>query len=211
MSSESTSRRERRHHRHYEDGDISYDNDESKTISKASNAPVTGKSLVDLKPKPIEKGTDKNKVISKVLTNLSEMISPDANLIADTLYEQLKNTNMPIEKHKIESAVRNSKHFRNSDKVNVSDLSVPTDREKLKLVVEDVYTQIENEHIRNKNNKVEDIKETKKEKTKTDTKPKEKKKESKKEDSDIKELLDEDEEIDLSDDSSEDDDLGMKF
>jgi hypothetical protein len=171
---------------------------------------------------------DKKELMNKVLDNMSDVINPDLDNIADAIYEQLKENNVEIEKNVVKNVV--TKHYRASTETAVKSTSSTEkqnesfdsslDRDKLKLVVDDLYIQIENENKIEELNKAkekaivqENLKKTKeKEQVKTKeipSKNKEKEKPLKK--NDVSKLLLEDDELDLSDNEESDDDLGLKF
>jgi hypothetical protein len=231
MNETKLNRRLKRHYRKYVDGKIIYDinnidydqsfNDSS--VSEKNTSNNNTKNLLDIskneKIKPVVE--NKQKAIEKTLYNLSEMINPDEEVIADIIYKELKNKSV-IGKEDIKSAVKNSKHYRATEESK--SFGVTSDRERMKLVVEDVYTQLENQQIKNNQEKTKDVKVTQKENkpknknqniSKKDENKKVKKPETKKsknENTDnFKDLIDDDseeEDLDLSDDS---DDLGLKF
>ena len=170
MDNKTLSRRERRHYRKYKDGEIIYNSEPgsdyvSKSVSKKANSEkeIT---LENLDFKTNSKNTELNKenkteIINKILTNLSNMIKPDVNLIAETIYEQLKNSNIDVEKNKIENAIKTNKHYRASEESSINNIN--ENKEDLRNLVEDVYSQVESNDIREKIKKENDSKERKKE------------------------------------------------
>jgi len=226
MDANTLNRREKRHYRQIIDGNIIYTNSpvnkDVKVIPKKEDKPLTENIISSTVP------MDKKELVNKVLNNMSEIINPNLDAIADTIYDQLKDNNVDVTKETIKDTV--SKHYRSTgenqkENNKINNFENPIDRDKLQLVVDDLYIQIDNE---NKNEKINaDSKKEVVNKIKADfkkksipekeetpktiekNKPQKEKIESKK-DNDIKNLLS-DEELDLSDDSSEEDDMGLKF
>lgn len=204
-------RRERRHYRKYKDGDIVYTDSSVEDNKKVNsyNDNKKFKSLLDIDEKKENNNSKKDK-IQKVLTNLSEIISPDLDSVADAIYDQIKTDEFyDFKKEEIEKTIKNSKHYRATR--NDDDQEVVA-ADNMKSLVEDVFVQLENENIKNKEvKKQEKINDKpKKEDKKKDIKPTKDTKSNKKEKSDFQDLLDDDSEIDFEDDSDEDD-LGLKF
>ncbi len=225
MDANTLNRREKRHYRQIIDGNIVYTNSpvnqDVKVISKKEDKSKTQNIISSTVP------MDKKELVNKVLDNMSEIINPNLDAIADTIYDQLKNSNMEVTKEAIKDTV--SKHYRATgedqrENSKVNNFENPIDRDKLQLVVDDLYIQIDNE---NKNEKINaDSKKEVVNKIKADFKKKsipekeepsrpiEKNKSQKekiepKKDTDIKNLLSDDE-LDLSEDNEEDD-IGLKF
>jgi hypothetical protein len=217
MDIEKIPRRERRHYRRYKDGEIVYSEypleETKKSSSSFSQEDKQFKSLLDLDGEKKNLKTDslKNEKIKKVLSNLSDIISPDIDSIADVIYNQIKNDDFyDFKKKEIENTIKGSKHYR-ATKTEDNQEIVSSDN--IKSLVEDVFVQLEKENVKNLEKKKEDVvkikKEEKKKESKTDKKGSTKKVEVKKEKkSDIQDLLDDD--ADLEDDADEDD-LGLKF
>jgi hypothetical protein len=222
MDANTLNRREKRHYRKVVDGEIVYTTSPVDEISDNNSSYKPEKIKVE-KIVPTNISLDKKELMNKVLDNMSEVINPDMDSIADTIYEQLKENNIDVEKKTIKNAV--TKHYRASTGTSSSteesdegfDSSI--DRDKLKLVVDDLYVQIENENKTEELNKAKEkvvLENIKKEKDKEQsTKPKETPKKTKEQEkptkkNDISKLLQEDD-LDLSDDEDSDDDLGLKF
>jgi len=217
MEIEKVPRRERRHFRKYINGEIVYSdvpfgheekhNYSSKTYQDNSEEEDNIKSLLDVgqKKKLI---VHKDEKIQKVLRNISDIVAPDIDSIADAIYSQVSNDDNlnNFKKEEIQETIKSSKHYRASK--DESGEIVETDN--MKSLVEDVFNQLESEEIRNEN-KLAPKKETSKKKEEPSKKNvKEEKKTKKKEDSDIQDLLDDDSDsLDLEEDNE--DDLGLKF
>jgi len=235
MDTSTLNRREKRHYRQIVDGKVIYSNtpitDDKKIISSRDNSiysteVVSNKNIDSNSISSSNVSIDKKDLINKVLDNMSEIINPDLDVIANTIYDQLKDSNVDVTKKVIKETV--SRHYRattqedNSKSKNIenNESENSIDRDKLKLVVDDLYTQIENENkteeinASSKKEVVNKIKEEYKSKSKEKTiesKPKEKNtdKPDTKKTNNIKELLSDEEDLDLSDD--EEDDMGLKF
>ncbi len=217
MEIEKVPRRERRHFRKYINGEIVYSdvpfgheekhNYSSKTYQDNSEEDDNIKSLLDVgqKKKLI---VHKDEKIQKVLRNISDIVAPDIDSIADAIYSQVsKDDNLnSFKKEEIEKTIKSSKHYRASK----DDSGEIVETDNMKSLVEDVFNQLESEEIRNEN-KSNVKKETSKKKEEPSKKIiKEEKKTKKKEDSDIQDLLDDDSDpLDLEEDNE--DDLGLKF
>ncbi len=214
MDSNKIPRRERRHYRQYkENGDIVYsdlptNSNSSKTYTSdyklSSNSKKPVKSLLNINGKK-SNTTGKTKKIQSVLENLSEIISPNIDAITDAIYNQVKNddTLYDFKKKKIEQTIKNSKHYR-ATKEN----DVPVDYDGVKLLVEDVFVQLENEDIRNSVASAKEKKEAKVSISKKSKTIKKTKKKTKK--SEMHALLTDDDDDEL-DDTNNEDDLGLKF
>jgi len=216
MNIEKVPRRERRHFRKYINGEIVYSdvpfgheekhNYSSKDVSKEQD--VRSLLDVDKKNKPI---VHKDEKIQKVLRNISDIVAPDIDSIADAIYFQISKDEgvNNFKKEEIQETIKSSKHYRAS----TNDSGELVETENMKSLVEDVFDQLENEEIRKDSKTSKEDKKVLKENKKTETKKvvKEEKKinSKKKETSEIQDLLDEDsEDLNLDDD---DDDLGLKF
>jgi len=206
-------RRERRHYRKYKDGDIVYTDlpsEEKTSYRKIESYPkddIKVKSLLDIDKK--KEKVDDGK-IKKVLNNLSEIISPDIDVVAETIYDQIKNDDFyNFEKKEIKETIKSSRHYRATrDSKNNKEI---VDSENMKSLVEDVFMQMDNEEeVKDVKKKSDTVKEDVKKKKETSKKSVMKEKSSEKKKSDIQDLLDEDDDsLDLED--SDEDDLGLKF
>ncbi len=219
MDAENIPRRERRHYRIYKDGKIIYSQvpvDKSLKKESINNYTSTDsedtkfkKSLLNIDEKKNIEDVDKDK-IKKVLQTLSDIIAPDVDAVSEAIYNQIKNDDYYDEFNKkdIQKTIKSSKHYRASKNEDSSENEV-IDSDNIKSLVEDVFLQLQNENIKTNSEKKKEKIEPKKEKKSVKTIKKEEdsvSKKSKKEDLDFKDLLDEDD----SEDSSEDD-LGLKF
>jgi isoleucyl-tRNA synthetase len=232
MDANTLNRREKRHYRRLVNGEIVYT---TSPIDEKSSSPSSSdyKEKIGIE-KSISKNSSMNKkeLMDKVLDNMSDVINPNLDTIADTIYEQLKENNIDFEKKVIKNVV--TKHYR-SGSSNVSKegtgklVDEEIDRDKLKLVVDDLYEQIETENktekIEKEASKEKEVKEsikkdTEKKKQVIKTKEKEEQKKVKEKEqvklvkkNEVSKQLLEDDGPDLSDDESDDsdDDLGLKF
>lgn len=218
MDVESIPRRERRHFRKYIDGEIVYSdvpfgNEEKHNYSKSndfSSKNTVVKNLLDIdgKRKPIVHDDEK---IQKVLQNISDIVAPDLDSVAEAIYHQISKDSSfnDFKKEEIEETIKGSKHYRATK--NDEDQEI-IDSDNMKLLVEDVFVQLENENIRNKPSEKKDASLKNKKETVSKGKKEDSKKVKKKEEkSEIQDLLDDDSgEIDFDEEGS-DDDLGLKF
>ncbi|MEI8364533.1 MAG: hypothetical protein WCF78_03695 [archaeon] len=228
MDANTLNRREKRHYRKVVDGEIVYSTSPVDDISEDYSDVKPDKIKVE-KVVPTNISLDKKELMNKVLDNMSEVINPDMDSIADAIYEQLKENNIDVEKKVVKNVV--TKHYRAStgtvttntstDKESDEGFDSSIDRDKLKLVVDDLYVQIENENKTEELNKAKEkvvLENIKKEKDKEKEQPIKSKETSKKtkeqekpvKKNDVSKLLQEDD-LDLSDDEDSDDDLGLKF
>ncbi|MCK9292577.1 MAG: hypothetical protein WCY27_00730 [archaeon] len=156
MDNNKLSRRERRHYRKYKDGEIVYTSQPDITSKKKDNYNSIDNSEITLenldfkkdKKTKVVNNEEKAIIINKILTNLSEMIKPDVNVIAEAIYTQLKNKNIDVEKNKIESAIKTNRHYRASENRSKENLNINENKEDLRNLVEDVYSQVESNDIR---------------------------------------------------------------
>jgi len=223
MDANTLNRREKRHYRKIVDGEIVYS---SSPIDEISNNPTSSSKTKIEKILPANVSVDKKELINKVLDDMSEVINPDLDNIADMIYDELKDNNIDVEKQVVKSTV--SKHYRassinrvrsNTIEKQIEDESdVIVDRDKLKLIVDDLFVQIEKE------NKIEELtkaknkelsEKIKKDKEKEIEKPKSKETSKSKEQTtkknDISKLLIEDDSDLLDNEEDDSDDLGLKF
>jgi len=235
MDANTLNRREKRHYRKVVDGEIVYT---TSPVDDISDAPIESKpeKIKVEKVVPTNVSLDKKELMTKVLDNMSDVINPDMDSIADAIYDQLKENNIDVEKKVVKNVV--TKHYRASTGTVTSSSSSSEqadqgfdssiDRDKLKLVVDDLYVQIENENKTEELNKAKEkvvqdnIKKDKekeqqdKQQTRTRDRDSSKKKEKEQDKpikkNDVSKLLQEDEDLDLSDnDENSEDDLGLKF
>ena len=226
MDANTLNRREKRHYRKVVDGEIVYTTSPVDDISE-DYSDVKPEKIKVAKVVPTNISLDKKELMNKVLDNMSEVINPDMDSIADAIYEQLKENNIDVEKKVVKNVV--TKHYRASTGTVTSSSTEESDegfdssidRDKLKLVVDDLYVQIENENKTEELNKakekvvLENIKKEKDKEKEQATRPKETSKKTKEQEkpikkNDISKLLQEDD-LDLSDDEDSEDDLGLKF
>lgn len=223
MDIQNIPRRERRHFRKYIDGEIVYSevpfgHDEKHNYSKnndfSKNNDANVKNLLDIegKRKPVLHDDQK---IQKVLQNISDIVSPDLDSVAEAIYHQISKDSSfnDFKKEEIEETIKGSKHYR---AIKNDDDQEIIDSDNIKLLVEDVFVQLENEDIRNKPSEKKEVVKESSSKSKKEIISKGKKEDLKKvkkkeEKSEIQDLLDDDsEEIDF-DEEENDDDLGLKF
>ncbi len=230
MDANTLNRREKRHYRKIVDGEIVYTTSPIDDVSDDYSTVGNSKTKIE-KVVPTNVSLDKKELMNKVLDDMSEVINPDLDSIADAIYDELKVNNIELEKNIVKSAV--TKHYRASSDTGIKSPStekqtddnfdVSIDRDKLRLVVDDLYIQIENENKteeinKAKNKEIQDKIKKDREKESENQKSKEVSKKAKEttkptKKTDISKLLKEEEDLDLLDNDNEDsdDDLGLKF
>ncbi len=225
--------------------------DKKQQISDTYN-PTINKEKININKETFSKITppQKTKLIESLLQELSENLNPDVDTISEMIYEQLKRNNVNVDKRTIKEVVDKTDHYRASRKRStkvdtndpaqkiINDLSKdlpksevdPAEsrkeqRERITLVVDNVYEQIEKKKIKDdfedqkrkdadehlEEDEIEDLEEVEEKKDRKKEKKK-KKEEPKKEDDSILNIdMDEDDEESEDDLSDDEDDLGLKF
>jgi hypothetical protein len=217
-----------------------------------TSKPTTNKEKININKETFSKITppQKTKLIESLLQELSENLNPDVDTISEMIYEQLKRNNVDVDKRTIKEVVDKTDHYRASRKRStkvdtndpaqkiINDLSkdLPKSevdsaesrkeqRERITLVVDNVYEQIEKKKIKDdfedqkrKDAEIEEdeefdseIEENEIEDKKRKKEKKKKKEEPKKDDSILNIDMDEDDEESEDDLSDDEDDLGLKF
>jgi len=166
MDLKNIKRRDRRFYRSFDENKVHYterkdvpaDNYSMKVnIDSRKLRPISGQTGVS---------DDKKKIaINKIIKDMSKIVNPDTETIAEMIYEQMKQDNIKTNQEQVAKAVENSTHFRSSRRAEdgrkqktstglimaeKETISIESDNESLtkddvKSIIEDVYDQFSEE------------------------------------------------------------------